>query len=215
MQRHFDLRKKAMNRLFHLRTKSTWTCEDCHTVHVSRAKEPGINLKMPENPAEPTLEHYLDRHFEDATAEGLKCGSIACNDRARDRKKSTIIVGGPEILVIQVARMRLKMDNYGLRMVKVKDEVEYDDRLDLSDYSDGCLSYQLNGVVAHNGNTLTEGHYVAMVRSQKGDGFVICNDDITDDSQTKEQVLSLAESKRFQSYLLIYQKIGGRMANCV
>jgi uncharacterized UBP type Zn finger protein len=204
-----------VNRLFHLRTKGTWTCEDCHTVHVRREKEPGISLKMPGNPTEPTLKHYLDRHFEDTTAEGLKCGSTACNDRRRDRKISTIIVGGPEILVIQVARMRQKKGKYGWRMVKVKDEVEYDDRLDLSDYRDGCLSYQLNGVVAHHGNSLTEGHHVSMVRSQKGDGFVFCNDNTIDDSQTKEQVLSLAEGESFQSYLLIYQKTGGRMANCV
>ena len=204
-----------MNRLFHLRTKITWTCEDCHTVHVRRAKEPGINLKMPENPTEPTLEHYLDRHFEDATAEGLKCRTTACKGRARDREASTIIVGGPEILVIQIARMSYKQVKGSWRAVKVKDEVEYDDRLDLSDYSNGRLSYQLNGVVAHNGNSLTSGHYVSMVRSQKGDGFVICNDDNTDDSKTKEQVLSMAEGKSFQSYLLIYQKTGGRMANCV
>jgi ubiquitin C-terminal hydrolase len=182
---------------------------------VNREKEPGISLKMPEDPVEPTLKHYLDRHFEDATAEGLKCGSIACKDRARDRKMSTIIVGGPEILVIQVARMRVKQGMYGLRMVKVNDEVQYGDRLDLSDYSDGRLSYQLNGVVAHSGKRLTEGHYVSMVRSQKGDGSVFCNDNTIDDSQTKEQVLSLAEGKEFQSYLLIYQKIGGGMANCV
>ena len=69
--------------------------------------------------------------------------------------------------------------------------------------------------MAHSGNTLTEGHYVAMVRSQGGNGFVICNDHKIDDSKTKEQVLSRAEGTAFQSYLLVYQKTGGRMANCV
>lgn len=204
-----------MNRLFHLRTKTSWTCEDCNTIHVTRGKEVGLSLPMPENPAAHTLEYYLDSHFEGDTAQDLECDSTACNNRRRDRKRSTTIVGGPEILVIQLARMRMIKGKNGMRMVKVKDHVEYSDRLDLSEYSDGCLKYQLNGIVAHDGNTLTGGHYVAMVRSQGGNGFVICNDRMIDDMKTKEQVLSLAEGTDFQSYLLVYQKTGGRMANCV
>jgi hypothetical protein len=133
----------------------------------------------------------------------------------RDRKQSTIIVGGPEILVIQLARMRERKGRKYWTAEKVKDHVQYSDRLDLSAYSNGSLSYQLNGVVAHSGETLTEGHYISMMRSQRGNGFVLCDDKMIDDKQTKEQVLSQAEGHKFQSYLLVYQKIGGRMANCI
>lgn len=112
-----------MHRLFHLRTKTTWKCEDCNTVHTKRAKDPGLNLKMPEDPAEPTLKHYLDRNFGENMAEGVKCGSTACRGRKRDRKQSTEIVGGPEILVIQLARMRYIKGKKYWREVKVKDHV--------------------------------------------------------------------------------------------
>lgn len=52
-----------------------------------------------------------------------------------------------------------------------------------------------------------------MVRSQRDDGFVICNDKEIDDTKTKRQVLAQANGTEFQSYLLIYQKTGGRMVN--
>ncbi|KAM0710879.1 hypothetical protein Q7P35_001617 [Cladosporium inversicolor] len=141
---------------------------------------------------------------------------VACRGRKRDRKQSTEIVGGPEILVIQLARMIYIKGKKYWREVKVKDHVGYSDRLDLSDYTGGSLTYQLNGVVAHEGDTLAGGHYVSMVRSQKGNGFVFCNDVIEiDDQKTKGQILARAEGTEFKSYLLVYQKIGGRMVNCM
>lgn len=207
-----------MHRLFRLRVKRTWVCNDCGKVHVKPEKEIGLNLAMPEHQDESRdLQWYLEQHFASETLLGLECDSDACEifegiHQRGDRERLTEIVGGPEILVIQLKRMR--RDDYGGSQ-KVKDVVEFSDRLDLSEFSDGYLSYQLNGVVAHRGKTLAGGHYVAMVRSQGGNGFVICNDDIIDDTKTKEQVLARAKGTAFQSYLLVYQKIGGKMVNCI
>ena len=170
------------------------------------------------------LHWYLRKYFASHTTSGTKCETKACaiydekgdvvDHKRGDRERFTKIVGGPEILVIQLVRADWR---YG-HARKVKDRVQYPDRLDLSEYMRGdedLLTYQLNGVVAHRGNTLNSGHYVAMVRSQRGDGFVLCDDIRIDDGRTKAEVLAQAESKEWQSYLLIYQKIGGKMAKCI
>lgn len=179
-------------------------------------KEIGLSLALPDNENESRdLQWYLQQHFANETLHELECDSDACEIlegiyQKGDRERVTKIVGGPEILVIALKRMR--MDNYG-RSRKIMDRVKSSDRLDLSEYSDGSLSYQLTGVVAHDGETLKSGHYVAMVRSQGGNGFVFCNDEKIDDKKTKEQVLARAEGAKFQSFLLVYQKTGGRMVN--
>jgi ubiquitin C-terminal hydrolase len=200
-----------------MRVKKTWVCDDCGEIHVKSQKEIGIQLPMPDNKKKSrTLQWYLDEYFAKETLSEVECHSNACKIKQDvykkgDRERFSKIVGGPEILVIQLMRMR--MGEFGDE--KIVDRVRYSDRLDLSEYSDGYLSYQLNGVVAHKGDTLIGGHYVSMVRSQKGNGFVICNDEEIDGKKTKAQVLLRAEGKEFQSYLLVYQKIGGRMVNCI
>jgi hypothetical protein len=172
MKRHFDLRKKAMNRLFHLRTKTTWTCQDCNTVHVGRDKDIGLNLAMPDIEGKSRdLNWYLWEHFADQTRSGLECHSAACTIQPgvymrRDREQSRLIVGGPEILVIQLKRMRFIQGKKSWRTEKVEDHVKYSDRLDLSEYSDGHLSYQLNGIVAHSGETLTDREWCCPLRRQ-------------------------------------------------
>jgi hypothetical protein len=63
------------------------------------------------------------------------------------------------------------------------------------------------------GALLTYGHYVAMVRCQNGEDFAYCNDNrIGDNPARKQEFLERAESEDFQSILLVYQKIGGKMA---
>lgn len=205
-----------MHRLFRLRVKKAWVCGDCDAVHVNSEKEIGLSLGMPDNENKRRgLHWYLENHFATETISGLECHSAACKVMEDvymrgDREITSKIVGGPEILVIQLKRMR--QNEFG-GFDKVMDRVKYPERLDLSNHSDGSLSYQLNGVVAHNGVTLEGGHYVAIVRSQRGDGFVICNDKEIDDTKTKRQVLAQVNGTEFQSYLLIYQKTGGRMVN--
>ena len=200
-----------------MRVKKTWVCDDCGEIHANSQKEIGIQLAMPDGKKKSrNLQWYLHEYFTKETLSEVECHSNACKIKQGvykkgDRERFSKIVGGPEILVIQLMRMR--MGDFGDE--KIMDRVKYPDRLDLSDYSNGPLSYQLNGVVSHSGETLTGGHYVSMVRSQRGNGFVICNDEKIDDKKTKAQVLSRAEGEEFQSYLLVYQKIAGRMVNCI
>jgi ubiquitin C-terminal hydrolase len=174
---------------------------------VTRRKDVCINLAMPEKPTQRTLDWYLEQHFAaDESQNGLQCDTAACKGNARDRKREFSIVGGPEILVIQLIRMRY--NRHTDRMEKVMDRVGYPEKLDLSQWSEGSLAYQLNGIVSHSGTSLKGGHYIATVRSQSGDDFV-------HDRWPRGRILARAESATMQSYLLVYQKIGGRMAKCI
>jgi uncharacterized UBP type Zn finger protein len=196
-----------------MRTRVTWVCEDCGENHVKRVKEVGINLAMPENPTESSLEWSLDKHYAPIINYGLRCYSDACNGKAGDREREFSIIGGPEILVIQIMRMRYNQEISD--MEKVMNRIDYSEKLDLSLWSEGSLAYQLNGVISHDGESLTGGHYVATVRSQSGGRYARCNDLKIDDKSSKETILGNAENETWQSYLLVYQKIGGRMVNCI
>lgn len=197
--------------------KSTWICDDCGASHSRRDKNVGLNLKIPDlspgTKRSDLEDNCLDNYFADEALEGIECGSAVCNGKKDTRLRSTKIVGGPEILVIQIARMRI--DKYG-RSRKVMRRIDYEERLDLGEWSIGPLKYQLNGIVAHSGPSLRQGHYVSMVRCQNGTDFAYCNDESVEaEPEKKESILQRAESSSFQSYLLVYQKIGGKMEKVI
>lgn len=181
---------------------------------MKRNVDTGIQFSIPQKPDERTsLRKCLREHFKKEEVDGVQCNSDACKGRRGNRERVLSVVVGPEILVIQLVRMAYDIKTG--QMTKSMAQVDYSERLNLSRWSESPLMYQLHGVVAHDGETLDEGHYVAMVRSQSGDTFVHCNDRIIDDTQTREQVLARADSGDFRSYLLVYQKIRGRMAKCI
>lgn len=96
------------------------------------------------------------------------------------------------------------------RSSKILDRVEPEEFLDLHDFTEReneFLTYRLQGVVFHQGNTLGSGHYVAKVRRQTGNGFVVANDSWVEPS--------MPDLHDYQSYILMYQKVGGKMAKCI
>lgn len=191
----------------------------------------------------------LRLHFATEELQGVSCDSQICEGQKGDRYRSQQIVGGPEILVIQLKRMA--MDMYGGSR-KVNTRIKIKKRLDMSEWSTRPLKYQLIGVVAHHGDDLRSGHYVAMVRPLNGGDFVICDDErVRERPMAKRRIFGLSERKSegrpktkykgeskpkaeveaeakakteteietettdWQSYLLVYQKVGGKMAKCI
>jgi ubiquitin C-terminal hydrolase len=198
----------------------TWKCVDCGKTHVKKQSETSIHLPLSRVVKTPDGEYHEQRlrsldacfqqEFADADGEGVACDSQACNKKKGDRIRKTKITSGPEILVIHLVRMASDLEG---NTRKLKHRIEYGERLDLGEWSVGPLKYQLNGIVAHQGPNLTQGHYVSMVRCQNGADFAECNDNsILDEPREKASILEQAESKAYQSYMLVYQKIGGKMA---
>lgn len=223
--------------MFRIRTKTTWKCDDCKHTHERQDGDLGILLGIPNSDQNAFLDGCLRNHFRIEEVEGLGCDSQECDGKRGKRARKPQIVHGPEILVIQIKRMDTDMSTGISR--KVWTNVGIQKRLDLADCSTGALKYQLIGIVAHKGPNLSAGHYVAMVRSPDGGDFVICNDKrIGNDPKDKQEIFgpdksetesetdtkskSKSKSKKakpepnkWQSYLIVYQKIGGKMATCI
>lgn len=166
------------------------------------------------------LQHFIGRYFE-PTPTVIACRSNQCQGANKWRTRNTSITVGPEILVIQMVRMR--MNNYG-NGTKVTYRVVPDHRLDLSAYtarvrgtdSNMALKYELHGIVSHSGTTLTGGHYVATVRCRNGVDFARANDTtVTNLGTDVKQVFEDAETNNWQSYVMVYHKVGGKMAKCI
>lgn len=169
-----------------------------------------------------SLETYIAEYFAPESLE-IRCDSDLCQGNSADRVRRTAIATAPEVLVIQMVRMAFTIDRKtkSVTMSKVMSRVPYGEVLDLWPHTEPvsaernkALKYQLRGVVSHQGSRLTSGHYIATVRFQNGQDFARVNDSvpIVDLPKDKARVLSAAEGRNFQSYLLVYQKIGGEMA---
>lgn len=157
------------------------------------------------------LSWYLADYFTPERLDSVRCDSEACMGRAAHRERISKIAVAPEILVIQLVRMQ--MDLYG-RLRKVRHQVAYDELVDLSAYTekDAPLRYQFTGAVLHRGAAPSQGHYIANVRCQNGVDFAEANDS---DIDVLAKSTALRDDQKFQSYLLMYQKVGGKMAKCI
>lgn len=120
-----------------------------------------------------------------------------------------------------MVRIRMNMFGHGSRVLY---RIVPDDRLDLSEYTarvpgtddNMALKYELHGIVSHAGTRLKGGHYIATVRCRNGVDFANANDENIKNLGTDVQkVFEEAETPGWQSYVLVYQKVGGKMANCM
>lgn len=124
------------------------------------------------------LTAYLWEHFDDGELRGVTCDSDECTEMGivpMTRTEIRRIENAPEILVIHLVRF----DFVNGQAIKFREPVEYDELLDMSQWSDRneSLVYAFDGVVAHSGDTADQGHYIAAVRHRgKGGGFSVVSD---------------------------------------
>jgi uncharacterized UBP type Zn finger protein len=203
-------------------TKKQWTCGDCGEVHANRDVDTGMQLRMPHMPAnQRELKHYIRSYFEPEDVE-IAC---ECNGESKDRTRETFITVGPEILVVQMVRMvfdpKRGKDGEG---VKLTANVPFTDHLDLSEHTTPLagdernlvLRYRLHGVVSHSGPSTEGGHYVAMVKGRNGSEWVRVDDETLQKKLNKRfPIFRATDLPEWQSYMLVYQKVGGKMAKCI
>jgi ubiquitin C-terminal hydrolase len=205
--------------------KKEWTCNDCGEVHTRRAVETGLQLPMPHMPwNQREMKHYVRGYFAPEVMP-IACQSPHCQGFNQERSRRTFITVGPEILVVQMVRMWFGPTR-GLKGegVKSMDRVFFKEYLDLSEHTiplpggvrNMALKYRLHGVVSHDGDNLEGGHYVATVRSQDGSAWIRADDESRPAKlKSGKTVREVAESAKWQAYVLVYQKVGGKMANCI
>lgn len=209
-------RGRSISRLFNVTTRRTWTCEDCGRTSALRAKDLAIRLALPKELEGQPFDSYLRACFQDEDLPDLRCESDACvvdHPEGRNRTRRTRIVHGPELLVIQL--LRFNFDLNVMNLVKNPYRVPFRERLDLSEWTvdNTALKYQLHGVVAHRGASTSSGHYLAALQCQNGSDVATANDMSIGISSDREWLLAprRGDGDEFDSYLLVYQKVGGVM----
>lgn len=139
------------------------------------------------------------------------------------RMRRKFITKAPEILVIKIARFTATLtDDGNLTTEKLSDMITYPAMLDLTEFTRQSpdedaqgskpLVYKLQSVVAHHGETLDDGHYVAAVRQLDGRSVCTFDDETAMQTYPGEGNMKELESPRvgddqFDPYLLFYSQV--------
>lgn len=209
-----EAERKRVKRLLDVKYEVRSLCPDCDTTRTREDTEMGLGLALVNPVNGKSLTEYLRQHFRVGNLEGFQCQSAHCRalNRAKppNQPQERDIIEAPQVLVIQLVRMRVSFVGGHLQSYKIGHRVDYDDRLELTDFSVGGKrsSYQLNGVVAHSGTSLKAGHYVAAVRRRGRDGFsVISDSEVGQSGGFAEMADPMFDGRRFDAYLLVYSRL--------
>lgn len=216
--------------MFEARSQEEWTCSECGYVRLLPAiqKPPGVGLEawLPNMPKDTSLVQYLSNDTFQMRSQ-RRCDGAPCIAKygggsdvsmpefpGPERAIRKTLTQLPEILVIRMMRFGYDQ-NY--KPAKDDRQVEYQEYLNLGPYSSSDqehYTYRLDGVVAHNGDSNDEGHYVAAVRRYDRAGFEIINDNEDIKETTKfvsmmDPVTSVMGGQEtiFNPYVLVYSKL--------
>ncbi|KXT11194.1 hypothetical protein AC579_833 [Pseudocercospora musae] len=219
LQRLEEAAKSKTSELFEGRIRRSWKCKHCFTLHRAEQMEMGLvlNIQQPKRQLL-AMERYLRETFVEQLE--LRCDSAACGKRRHmklDMKHTQThrFLRTPEVLVVQLNRFTVPQTKDGkhklvggiLKEVKIKDDVQIPEYLDLEPYCEGkqAALYRLDGIVFHVGDRTTSGHYIAGVRDVSGDGFFSVNDSSV--KATNFQALEAGyPDDHGDPYVLIYSK---------
>ena len=174
--------------MFKIATRTQWTCNECGNVKSAEVESSAsglgvglsLNIQMPKRGM--TMLSYMRRN-EFETKLQVRCESEPCIKKhgkgspGFKRTRTKHITKAPEILIIQFERAT--MDEAG-EQIKLKDEVEFEEYVNLGEFTESevPIMYQLQGVVAHMGDSLRGGHWIAAFREPNGKRFCSINDQV-------------------------------------
>ncbi|KXS99174.1 hypothetical protein AC578_3034 [Pseudocercospora eumusae] len=214
-----EVAKSKTSEVFEGRIRRSWKCKHCFTLHEAEQMEMGLVLNI-QQPKRNLLD--MERYLRETYVERLEltCDSAACQKRRHmklDLKHTQThrFLRTPEVLVVQLNRFTVPETKDGkhklvsgvLKAVKIKDDVQIPEYLDLGPYMFGnqVALYRLDGIVFHAGNQTTSGHYIAGVRDVSGDGFFSVDDSCVE--ATNFQALETGyPDDHGDPYVLIYSK---------
>lgn len=173
------------------------------------------------------MDHLEEFHGD--LIEGAACESEECVQmRQRDeqlgspgshpqQEQTYTITEAPSTLVINLKRGQF--DKRSFQSYKLKDDVPFDEELDLSRFTAGntALKYRLYGVIAHSGPQPNYGHWIAVVRHRNGTEYRTISDSRirrghpADDFEEMEYPAwgtdADGKAELFEPTVLVYQKI--------
>ena len=202
--------RSRIDSLFSVDVRVHSRCPFCGRDHNQTDREHGLCLTLSNHSDGKSLVDYLEDHFNGEIQTGYRCPSKRCGRIAAERKLTKRMFTAPQVLVIQLSRF--EYSPLLQQVVKIHDRVDFEEELDLTAWtrSGVPLSYQLQGVVAHAGESATSGHYVAAVRERAGDRFSVISDQIVGQwrgGSFEEMKRPRTEETSFDPYLLVYNKL--------
>lgn len=212
----------ALDRLLRMSHIRRGTCQDCGAVTAEpRVDSQGLQLPIIDATTNaPTTKDLLGviREVHNNELLQVSCQTESCREQGRidrllfgqdglqTRHRVMRITQAPDMLCVALKRY----DNWGR---KIKQDVPFDPELDLTEFTeDGSeLKYRLYSVVAHRGDDIQSGHYIAAVRNRDDQTI-----SVADDTQVRTrrgrgfrdmQRPMTARRIEIPPYLLIYQRL--------
>jgi len=193
---------KQLSSLFDGLLESAVTCQYCNNCSTRRDKYMDLSLEISDKGIR-TLHDAL-RHFTKTELLGTD-NMVECSkcEKRRQVSKGLRLATAPTILVCHLKRFT--HDKYG-RISRVSKSIEFPLSLDISN----CMSkvnrstpplYELVGVLVHQGQTCSNGHYISYVKS--GDEWYR----VSDNHVTQVEVDYVLQQK---AYILMYEMNGMR-----
>jgi len=193
---------KKLSSLFDGLLESSVTCQTCNSCSTRRDRYMDLSLEI-SDPCIGTLHDALS-HFTKTESLG-KENMVDCNkcQKRRQVSKGLRLATAPTILVCHLKRFM--HDKYG-RISRVSKSIEFPLFLDISN----CMSkvnrsipplYELVGVLVHQGQSCTSGHYISYVKS--GEEWYR----ISDNHVVQVEVSYVMQQK---AYILMYEVQGMR-----
>lgn len=217
--------------VFDIEMKESWTCQECGYEHIKDHENSGLGLAVPCGQEGMVNGRALSWGIEQAFVDQReqRCYETQdCIDAGKDvfgeeelpgavRNFKYTIVRAPEILFIDVRCFTTGPDaNFNWVESKIKDRFNYPEQLDLSQYAEpginDAFKYRLDSVIAHRGDRIQSGHYIAAVRKwNSDDSFHIIDDDnwigTSRDGKLREAQRPTSFGSEAQAQFLLYSKI--------
>lgn len=211
-------------------------CGEAHDSSDDGEDECGFSLTVPLNmpPEDRSWMTFMDRlHDNVFTDEGVqaRCMSDVCKAARTSailsgrneeelplQTKHYMITKAPEVLIVLQKRFAMLVDDNGMPKlqngraieVKLKEDTLHEEYLNLGRYTEDetDLIYRLDAVVAHRGDRVGSGHYIATVREANGVDFAIINDSVVH-GELNSNVLKYPQSNQdlFEPYVMFYSKV--------
>lgn len=140
-----------------------------------------------------SVERCFTKHFKEKVSQQKECAS--CQHEGDGFSGAKSVYRPPMTLAIQLQRFNQGGD-------KINKAVKFEEQMDISriitetEKSKVNLKYNLYAMIAHTGQTINDGHYMAYVKSSNGIWYCMDNDNV--------QVVSLKRLMEEKPYMLFY-----------
>lgn len=184
---------------------NSFTCRSCNEVINRKDEQRALVVPVVDGAK---IEKLIDDALTDTEVEARKCSRCL---ELTSGSITTTIKDAPEVLLIQLERFT-KLEK-PIRFEKNVDDVEFDERLDLTEHlisnakRSEKLHYQLAAIINHRG-TMKSGHYINTIKAPDGQWYNINNSEVTKGTfETFRAELRGNDGQNYTPYIFAYVRV--------